>query len=262
MHGFRRSEARSARAPEFPRSVHDLAWHSQPPGPNWPFRHICAAGGPGFQAVPETGNNAARLRLGLQTYVAAVGHQPVASSDLSETFDAIVDEEDGASAILPRPDRHADPTVISRLFQALRANESIHIRYTSMTSGADGGQWIAPTHFTTDGESIHVRAFSFKHAEYRSYLPVRIDLDSTFNVRATTEALPWDEDWHTLARIWLQPKSDLTREQAAAVRREWVPAQVSADRALKGIGVLFRSTLEHWAPWGPTGAAQDRIRSD
>lgn len=156
-----------------------------------------------------------------KTYLAARDHEPVASSGLAEVFDTITNPEDGASAALPKPDRHAEPAIVSRLFQALRARQAIHVRYTSMTSGADGGQWIAPTRFTTDGESIHVRAFSFKHEEYRSYLPVRIDSASTFNVRELAAALPRDEDWNTLARIWLQPRSGLTSEQAAAVRREY-----------------------------------------
>lgn len=156
-----------------------------------------------------------------KTYVAAGDHRPLAPSSLAEAFDTVVNPSDEASAILPRPDRNADPAVIATLFQALRAKQAVHIQYTSMTSGADGGQWIAPTHFTTDGESVHVRAFSFKHDQYRNYLPIRIGVSSTFKTRPLPEPLPWDQEWNTRARIWLRPKTGLTKEQASTVRREY-----------------------------------------
>jgi hypothetical protein len=90
-----------------------------------------------------------------------------------------------------------------------------------MSSGADDGQWIAPTRFTSDGESVHVRAHSFKHGEYRNYLPIRIDPDSSFEEKLLAEPLPEDVDWNTRAIIWLRPKAGLSDQQAKVVRREF-----------------------------------------
>lgn len=156
-----------------------------------------------------------------KTYLAVEGHKPLAPSSLTEAFETVLNSDDDVSAALPPPVRRADPAIIAQLYQAMRGERAIHICYTSMTSGADGGQWIAPTHFTSDGESVHVRAFSFKHHQYRDYLPIRVGANSTFETRALTEALPEDEDWNTRARIWLRPKTGLTPEQASAVRREY-----------------------------------------
>lgn len=156
-----------------------------------------------------------------KTYVAAEDHEPLAPSSLASSFDTVVSSDEKGSAVLPRPERHVDSTIIARLYQAIKAERAIYIQYTSMTSGADDGQWIAPTRFTSDGESVHVRAFSFKHGEYRNYLPVRVGLNSTFRTRMISEPLPWDLEWHTRARIWLRPRNGLTKEQAAAVRREY-----------------------------------------
>lgn len=157
-----------------------------------------------------------------KTYFSADDHQPLASSTLIEAFDILADEHaDSLSSALPKPQRGADRKVILRLHQAIRRGEALHIRYTSMSSGADEGQWIAPIRFTSDGESVHLRAFSFKRGEFRYFHPIRIAPDSTFEVKALTGDLPEDKDWNTVATIWLRPKTGLSPQQAEVVRREF-----------------------------------------
>jgi len=157
-----------------------------------------------------------------KSYIAADGHEPLLLSTLTEAFEVVAEQGgDGVLAVLPRPERKADPSTVSKLYQVMEAGEALHIRYTSMTSGRDEGQWIAPVRFISDGESVYFRAFSFKHSEYRNYLPIRISLDSSFDQKELAEALPDDSDWSTKAVIWLQPRSDLSHEQAQVVRREF-----------------------------------------
>ena len=157
-----------------------------------------------------------------KTYIAASDHEALAPSGLTEAFAILTsDDEDTPSSALPRPERKADRKTIALLHQAIRSGKAIHVRYTSMSSGADDGQWIAPTRFTSDGESVHVRAHSFKHGEYRNYLPIRIDPDSSFEEKLIDKPLPEDVDWNTRAIIWLRPKTGLSEEQAKVVRREF-----------------------------------------
>ncbi len=157
-----------------------------------------------------------------KTYIAASEHESLAPSGLTEAFAILAScDESTPSSALPRPERKADRRTIALLHQAIRLGKTIHIRYTSMSSGADEGQWIAPTRFTSDGESVHVRAHSFKHGEYRNYLPIRIDPDSSFEEKIIDKPLPEDVDWNTRAIIWLRPKTGLSEEQAKVVRREF-----------------------------------------
>jgi hypothetical protein len=157
-----------------------------------------------------------------KTYIAASGHEPLAPSSLTAAFDILVnDDEDWLSSSLPRPERKADPKIIARLHQAVRSKTALQVRYTSMLSGADDGQWIAPTRFTSDGESVHLRAYSFKHKEFRNYLPIRIENDSPLDEKPLVEPLPEDQDWNTRAIIWLRPKSGLSDRQISVVRREF-----------------------------------------
>jgi len=158
-----------------------------------------------------------------KTYVATENHRALAPGSLVDAFDILASngEGDGLPAALPAPPRHADPAIIARLYRAMTDGHALNIAYTSMTTGEDDGQFIAPTAFTSDGESVHLRAFSFKHAAYRNYLPIRIGVGSSFASRPLAGTLPFDADWHTLAEIELAPRSGLSAAQAAAVRREY-----------------------------------------
>lgn len=195
-----------------------------------------------------------------KTYIVAERHEPLAQCSLTEAFDILVDDQsDAPRSALPRPERRADPKIIARLHQAVRAGRAIHLRYTSMASGSDEGQWIAPTRFTSDGESVHLRAYSFKHREYRNYLPIRIEPDSSFEQKLLAESLPKDEDWFTRAVIWLAPKSSLSREQADVVRREY-------GFTGKLLRVETRKALEFFFDrrWGigEKGARLERVRTE
>lgn len=157
-----------------------------------------------------------------KSYLAANNHEPLAPSTLTEAFDVVADEREGfPSSILPRPERKADPATVARLYQAMRSGIALHVCYTSMSSGEGKEQWVAPTRFTSDGESVHFRAFSFKHGEYRNYLPIRIDPASSFEQKYLDYRLPEDGDWNTKAVIWLRPRSGLSKRQVEVVRREF-----------------------------------------
>jgi len=66
-----------------------------------------------------------------------------------------------------------------------------------------------------------VRAYSFKHGEYRNYLPIRVDPNSSFDDKVLVEPLPEDTDWNTQAIIYLRPKAELSDAQKKVVRREF-----------------------------------------
>jgi len=157
-----------------------------------------------------------------KTYLAAANHRPLVNTRLTDVFDAVLGESiNEYPPSLPSLQRHADPLVISHLYKTIQSGTAINIHYTSMSTGTDSAQWIAPTIFASDGERVHIRAYSFKHHDYRDYVPIRIRIDSTFEQTPLERPLPGDEEWNTLARIFLKPKSDLSVEQADAVRREY-----------------------------------------
>lgn len=124
-------------------------------------------------------------------------------------------------AVLPTLNRQADPTILARLNRAISNGETLSLRYISMISGDVNRQKLAPTRFASDGTRIHFRAYSFKHNEYRDYLPARISEIDEKRSAINTEPLPYEEDWHKTVLIWLKPKASLSEEQRAAVEREY-----------------------------------------
>ena len=156
-----------------------------------------------------------------RTYLARPDHRPLAPETLTDWDAAVRDRPDEGFCELPPLSRANEPEILARLSRAIADHLAIQIRYASMKSGDDGLQWIAPTCFASDGERAHVRAFSMKHGTYRDYLPARIQASDRFATRPAPSPMPFDTDWHTIARIKLAPRKSLSPEQVRAVRREY-----------------------------------------
>lgn len=158
----------------------------------------------------------------LKAYVAKRDHQPIAPSSMEDIFgvlDAVSEHE--LSAALPQAKRWLDSHVATALYAAISNRQRIRIAYTSISSGETAPQWVAPTRFTFDGESIHFRAYSYKRGEYRNFHPARIEPADEYQTDEIEEPLPFDSEWHTLRVIWLRPSARLSSAQAAVVRREY-----------------------------------------
>lgn len=155
-------------------------------------------------------------------YLADIRHRGLPFVENAGTPDEFVrtPASDGFS-VLPSPGRQCPPFVMRQLWQAIEQRQKIEIDYVSMSSGLRLSQWIAPKHFASDGERLHVRAWSFHRQEWRDYLPVRVLPESSFAAAPLTEDLPRDADWEELIEIRLRPLRGLTEEQQAAVRLEY-----------------------------------------
>ena len=136
-------------------------------------------------------------------------------------IEVIMDGAEDRFDALPTPSRQCPAVVMRHLYQAMDRRCRIEIDYVSMTTGTRLTQWIAPARIATDGERLHVRAWSYRHNEWRDYLPVRVSEMSSFTVERLLNPPPRDTDWETFERIELRPRSDLTAEQQLAVRQEY-----------------------------------------
>lgn len=167
-------------------------------------------------------HNAPEYDARLKSYVASPDHQPIVPSSMLDVFGVLdMASDDELPAALPRAKRWLDPRVATAIYDAISNQRKIRIAYTSMSSGETAPQWIAPTRFTFDGESIHFRAYSFKRREYRNFHPARIDPEDEFQMDELDTPLPLDTEWNSIRIIWLRPSARLTPSQAAVVRREF-----------------------------------------
>ena len=157
-----------------------------------------------------------------KTYLAADPHVSLCPDALFQNWQGILSgEEPERFDELPSLNRQIDVNIVSKLYQAMTDRMAIQVKYVSMTTGNEDAQWIAPTCFASEGERLHFRGFSFRHEEYRDYVPVRIGRSSSFITRPIGETLPPDDDWNTIVQIHLVPKSSLSELQKKAVRREY-----------------------------------------
>lgn len=122
---------------------------------------------------------------------------------------------------LPSPSRQCPAIVVRHLYQAMEQRQKLEIDYVSITSGLRKNQWIAPANFASDGERIHVRAWSFHRQAWRDFLPVRISPDSDFSFAPVDDDIPRDDEWEDIIVVKLRPCSRLSAEQKAAVRLEY-----------------------------------------
>lgn len=156
-----------------------------------------------------------------KTYVADRAHHGL--EDMSEpvSLEAIYAQARPDFARLPGPTRQCPATVMRELHQAIERRCFVEIDYVSMSSGRRDRQWIAPARIASDGERLHVRAWSPDRNEWRDFLPVRVSDGSSFRMRPIDETLPIDADWETIVEVRLRPRADLTADQKRAVRLEY-----------------------------------------
>lgn len=172
--------------------------------------------------LAEAGEGAPSYDAVRKVYIAQANHRPITPESSFGEWERVL-RASGTDRFdaLPSLTRRSDPAVLALLSRAAENQQAVEVQYISMTTGDQTPQWIAPTRFASDGSRIHVRAYSFKHDEYRDYVPERIAPGGSLKTRVLEKKLPFDRDWYTIARITLRPRANLSKEQAAAVRREY-----------------------------------------
>ena len=157
-----------------------------------------------------------------KTYVAADRHLGLEDAgDLPPMLEVIADGAADRFDSLPMPERQCPADIMRHLYRAMDRNVRIEIDYVSMSSGRTTSQWIAPARIGFDGGRLHFRAWSFRHGEWRDYLPVRVSDASSFATEPLPEALPRDDEWETIVRVALRPRPDLSPEQQQAACEEY-----------------------------------------
>ncbi len=161
---------------------------------------------------------------------------------------------------LPMPERQCPADIMRHLYGAMDRNVRIEIDYVSMSSGRTTSQWIAPARIGFDGERLHFRAWSYRHGEWRDYLPVRVSDASTFATEPLPEALPRDDEWETIVRVALRPRPDLSPEQQQAACEEYGFAGQDAIVIETRVALAFYLDRR----WGLNlpGARLERIEND
>lgn len=156
-----------------------------------------------------------------KAYFSTGDHRPLTEAGPEQVFELLDNKTTMLGTSIPLPNRVMNPTVFAQLYRAMKSEQDVQITYTSMTSGLSDPQWIRPVQFHFDGEAIYLRAWSYKHNQYRDFLPIRITKQTEMETREKPAPLPFDTDWNRLVRLWIRPRSGLSDAQALVVRLEY-----------------------------------------
>jgi predicted DNA-binding transcriptional regulator YafY len=156
-----------------------------------------------------------------KTYIAASTFQPAIFTPSADTYFArlrmlaanVLVREDSwldrspPFAAVPLLRRRIEPDVARRILIASRRREAIHIQYQSFSTPEPIWRWIAPHACGFDGFRWHVRAWCYKHDDFRDFVMSRIF--SCTDTRASSIDQHKDIEWSTIVSLLIGPHPDL-----------------------------------------------------
>ena len=129
-------------------------------------------------------------------------------------------QESTAISMVQLPNRAVRPEVVREVIKACRQQRQLHIRYASIQNPIPSDRVIAPHTLVYSGFRWHLRAWCYKHSQYRDFVLSRIygtpvlDKASEYNAEQ-------DEQWQTTIELRLIPNVLLTVEQQALVAHDY-----------------------------------------
>ncbi len=122
---------------------------------------------------------------------------------------------------LPIPHRRVDVDVLRGMVAAIREEQSIQIRYQSMSAKRPSPEWrrISPHALGNDGLRWHVRAFCHVDRKFKDFILSRC---SATRDPQTPLARPVDDKfWQTTFNVALSPNPVLSKSQRAVIAQDY-----------------------------------------
>ena len=122
---------------------------------------------------------------------------------------------------VPMPHRNVDPDVLRTTVNAIRAKNSIEIRYQSLSADRPKPtwRWISPHALAFDGQRWHARAFCHIERNFADFLLPRFL--GTRNVGTAAAGAESDIIWNELVKVILKPHPQLNEEQKRIVAKDY-----------------------------------------
>ena len=170
-----------------------------------------------------------------KAYIAVSEFEPVFGlPDARAGLQKLLDKGDPIVSELKRLERPLNPTVASEIRRNAKEHHKIQVFYQSFTQPDPSWRWIAPSRLVSDGQRWHVRAWCYRHGNWKDFVLARI-----LELRQTEPAgeLPIDVDWIEMQTVVLVPADHLSPGQKASVMREFAMQDgrlvVDIPRAMK-----------------------------
>ncbi len=119
----------------------------------------------------------------------------------------------------PTPARGVNAITLRTIVAAIRRNESVEIKYQSLSSPEPRWRWIAPHAIGFDGFRWHIRAFCLTDKAFKDFLLSRI-LETHISKPSEANQLE-DTDWHEKATLTIGPHPDLSESQKKVIALDY-----------------------------------------
>lgn len=129
-------------------------------------------------------------------------------------------QEGTTISMVQLPNRAVRPEVVREVIKACRQSRQLHICYASMKNPAPSERVIAPHTLVYSGFRWHLRAWCYKHSQYRDFVLSRI-YDTPTLGGPSKHSAQQDEPWQTTIELRLIPNLLLTAEQQALVAHDF-----------------------------------------
>ena len=146
-------------------------------------------------------------------------------------------------ALLPRPTRSAPPEIVREILLAVQFNQSLQIRYQSMTKPGPEDRWITPHSLAHDGCRFHARALCHKSGGYKDFVLGRILAILGHGDAKGEPSL--DHDWHETIELRLGPHPGLLEGPRKVVEADYGMADGEVVWKVKKAMALYVLTALH-----------------
>lgn len=135
----------------------------------------------------------------------------------------------------PVPARGVNNDTLRTVLAAIRRNQSVEVKYQSLTSDDPRSRWIAPHAIGFDGFRWHIRAFCEVDKSFKDFLLSRIM--ETRAIRPSGVSPDADADWNELITLEIGPHPDLSESQKRIIALDYGMrggrAQIQVRKALR-----------------------------
>jgi len=122
-------------------------------------------------------------------------------------------------AVVPRPWRRLDASVVICVVEAIRQNRALNVRYQSLSNPVPSERLLTPHALASDGYRWHMRAYCHQKGEFRDFLLSRILEVSGREVdRSRGEE---DLAWSTMVQLVLAPHPGLEAAHRAVIELDY-----------------------------------------
>jgi hypothetical protein len=135
----------------------------------------------------------------------------------------------------PVPGRGVNNDTLRTVLAAIRQNQSVEVKYQSLSSDDPRWRWIAPHAIGFDGFRWHTRAFCEVDKSFKDFLLSRII--EARSIRPSGASPVDDADWNELITLEIGPHPDLSESQKRIISLDYGMqggrAQIQVRKALR-----------------------------